>query len=278
MMIVLAGMVFAIAGAVAGMFGSYMVMGVLGVSDFEGMRAMTAFVLFAPLGAIVGLALGVPLTLRFGAGRTVPPVLVTLLAGAAVLAYVEPTVDDPVPAQVGPEPQATALGLLRADASTEDLLSLTSLDTPLHVREEVAGLLASRADLGPALIERITARDPLVARDAMYFVGQLRPPPVVVGEAVKARAAEIITIAKSIDPADEDSRERLYERVHVLATGVLAAAHGLQSAGIDLRPELRAMADATRAREKAAPRDIADAADRIVAYFDELQSHDQEQR
>jgi hypothetical protein len=95
---------------------------------------------------------------------------------------------------------------------------------------------------------------------------------------VKARAAEIITIAKSIDPADEDSRERLYERVHVLATGVLAAAHGLQSAGIDLRPELRAMAVATRAREKVAPRDIADAADRIVAYFDELQSHDQEQR
>jgi hypothetical protein len=90
MMIVLAGMVFAIAGAVAGMLGSYMVMGVLGVSDFEGMRAMTAFVLFAPLGAIVGLALGVPLTLRFGAGRTVPPVLATLLVGAAVLALSSP--------------------------------------------------------------------------------------------------------------------------------------------------------------------------------------------
>jgi hypothetical protein len=165
---------------------------------------------------------------------------------------------------------------LSADASTEDWLALTSLDTPPDIREQAAALLAGRTDLAPALVARINASDPVVARDAMYFVGQLRAPPPGVADAVRGRAAEIVRIAETIDPSAPDSRDRLYAQAHVLATGVLAAAPGLQLAGIDLRPELRAMAEAAGQREKTAPRDIADAAERIVAHFDKLESEKQD--
>jgi hypothetical protein len=271
-MIVLAGILCAIAGAIVGGFGSYVIMGLLGVSDFEGMRAMTAFMLFAPIGALVGLAAGIPLARKIGPNKFVLPLLAALVGGAAIVAFVERRLEGTAPTPVVTEPEETVLHRLPADASTEDWLVLTSLDTPFHIREEVADLLASRADLAPALIARINARDPVVARDAMYFVGQLKPPPMAVGDSIRARATEIIRIAEMIDPSAEDSRDRLYAKVHVLATGVLAAAHGLQLAGIDLRPELRAMAEATREREKAAPRDIADAAERIADYFDKLEA------
>lgn len=110
--------------------------------------------------------------------------------------------------------------------------------------------MAARPDLAPALVDRIGSEDPETARHAMYLVGDLDPPPAAAGEAVKARLADVLAIARAIDPAAPDSREQLYAQAHLLADGVLAAAGGLRRAGIDLRPELRLMAAATRDREK----------------------------
>ena len=88
-MIVLAAILCAIAGAVIGGFGSYMVMGTLGVSDFEGMRAVTAFIVFAPLGAITGLVVGILLARKLGPNKVVLPLLAILLGGAALAAVAE---------------------------------------------------------------------------------------------------------------------------------------------------------------------------------------------
>src|SRR5262249_48601759 len=124
------------------------------------------------------------------------------------------------------------------------------------------------------LSERILSTDHETARVAMYFVGELEPPPAGVADAVRARCAEIVRVAESIDPQAEDSCPQLYARVHTLSTGVTAAAHGLRRAGVDIRPELKAVAAATGPREKVGPRDIAGPCERIIAYFDKL---DQEQ-
>jgi hypothetical protein len=88
-MTVLAALLCAIAGAVIGGFGSYVVMGALGVSDFEGMRAVTAFLVAAPLGAIVGLAVGIPLARSIGPNRIVLPLMGALLGAAAIAAVAE---------------------------------------------------------------------------------------------------------------------------------------------------------------------------------------------
>lgn len=88
-MMVLAALLSAVAGAVIGFFGSYVMMGAFGVSDFEGMRAVTAFIVFAPLGAIIGLVVGIVLARRIGANRIVLPLLAVLLGGAAIAAVAE---------------------------------------------------------------------------------------------------------------------------------------------------------------------------------------------
>lgn len=93
---VLGGAAGALVGYGAGMAGSALVMGRLGVSDFEGKRAMAATFLFGPLGALVGIVLGcwigqslsggeagVGAVLR-GAGLTVVGLLA--VAGAVVAA------------------------------------------------------------------------------------------------------------------------------------------------------------------------------------------------
>jgi hypothetical protein len=59
-----AGIVGVVFGCVAAVFLSYVIMGALGVSDFEGMRAMTSAFTFGPLGALLGLGTGIWLALR----------------------------------------------------------------------------------------------------------------------------------------------------------------------------------------------------------------------
>jgi hypothetical protein len=72
----LGGIGGAVAGFAAGALVSYLIMGWLGVSDFEGQRATTAAILFGPLGGLIGMVLGSMLALRLTAG--------TSSAGAAV--------------------------------------------------------------------------------------------------------------------------------------------------------------------------------------------------
>jgi hypothetical protein len=61
---VLAGIIGTVFGCIIAIFLSYAVMGALGVSDFEGMRAMTSALTFGPLGALLGLGFGIWLALR----------------------------------------------------------------------------------------------------------------------------------------------------------------------------------------------------------------------
>lgn len=70
----LGGVVGAVAGIAAGAVVSYLIMGWLGVSDFQGERVMTAAILFGPLGGLIGLVLGSLLAPRLTASS----------AGAAV--------------------------------------------------------------------------------------------------------------------------------------------------------------------------------------------------
>ena len=67
------GIIGGIGGLVVGFVGaivvSYLVMGALGVSDFEGERAMTSAFALGPLGGLVGLGVGIWLALTIRRAR-----------------------------------------------------------------------------------------------------------------------------------------------------------------------------------------------------------------
>lgn len=195
--------------------------------------------------------------------------------GYAVRYRVQPRRPPPhvAPEEPPPTPEelkAQAFRALAPDAPTDQWLAFTALDVPDELRKQAVAVVKLRPDFASGLRARIESDDPVVARDAMYLVGELEPPPAEVADAVRRWARFVVDTALAIDPGAEDSREQLYDKAHVPATGVHAAAFGLRRAGVDLRPELRAIAEATREREKASPRAIADSAERIAAYFDKL--------
>jgi hypothetical protein len=189
---------------------------------------------------------------------------------------VQPRRPPPHVAPVGPPPpteaerQAQRMAALAPDAPVEQWLAFTALDTPAELRSRAVEVVTPRADLAAGLLARLAGDNPVVARDTMYLIGEMKPPPAEVADGVRRWVGLILEAAQRVDPAAPDSREVLYAMVHVPATGVHAAAFGLRRAGVDLRPELRAIAEATREREKASPRVIAEGSERIIAYFDKL--------
>jgi hypothetical protein len=101
----LGGLIGAFLGFAAAAFSSYLIMGLLGVSDFEGERAVTAFLLFGPVGGVAGIALGTWLALRLISGQVSAAVVmggtgVTVVAlaalGAAALGIAWLSADRPV--------------------------------------------------------------------------------------------------------------------------------------------------------------------------------------
>ncbi|MBR0672851.1 hypothetical protein [Neoroseomonas soli] len=178
----------------------------------------------------------------------------------------------PRPPPPPPEPGAADrrrddFAALPPDAPTGEILAFVSAMWRDEVYEQALRTARARPDFVSAIAARIASVDHEAARDAMYVIGEMRPAPAELADAVRARAAEVVRIAESIDPAAEDSRDRLYAEAHELAIGVVAASFGLRAAGVDLGPDLRAMAEACRPREKAPPHAIADAADRVAAYL-----------
>ncbi len=178
----------------------------------------------------------------------------------------------PPPPPPPPEPseadrRRAAFASLPAEAPTVDFLTFVSATWRDEVYDQALRVARARPDFVAALAARIAAPDHEAARDAMYVIGEMRPAPAELADAVRARAAEVVRIAEAIDPAAEDSRDRLYAEAHELAIGIVAAAFGLRAAGVDLGRELRAMAEACRPREKLPPHAIADAADRVAAYL-----------
>lgn len=207
----------------------------------------------------------------FFGNRTEPPSAEALAVRYRIVVRPPPVAQVPPPYVPTPAERLQATyDTLSSEAPTAAWLALTTLEAPEHVRQGALKTVAHRHDFAAALAVRIASVDPVTARDAMYLVGSMNPPPASLGDAVGARAAEVIRIAEAIDPAVEDSRDRLYAEAFELASGVKAASFGLRRAGVDMRPALRAMAAAARPREKAPPHAIADDLDRIVAYFDQL--------
>jgi hypothetical protein len=173
----------------------------------------------------------------------------------------------PPPPEQGEEARRRAdFAALPADAPTTALLGFVNAIWQDDVAAAALRAAQSRPDFLAALAARAASPDHDAARDALYVIGAMRPAPAELADVVRARAAEVGRIAESIDPAAEDSRDRLYAEAHTLSTGVVAAAFGLRRAGIDISPELRAMAAACRPREKAPPHAIADSAERVAAY------------
>ena len=142
-------------------------------------------------------------------------------------------------------------------------------DAHRHAAREA---MLQRPQLAAELSAAIRATDVTMARQALEFVGTLQSPPAMVADAVRAQASVVLALVQSIDPGDPDSRERLYRPVYELADGVRKAAFGLWHAGVDLRPELRAMVEACRPHGKGYLDDIAFNYDYLIQYLSEKAS------
>jgi hypothetical protein len=156
---------------------------------------------------------------------------------------------------------------LTAQSPLIDWLRFTEYPHPEAYREAAREAILKRPNLAQDLSAGIASTNNEVSMKLMYFVGQLASPPVEIAEAVRLKARLVVRIAQGIDPATPNSRDVLYDKAHSIANGVQAAAFGLQRTGVDITPELQEMADACRDREKASPRDIAEACERIIKYL-----------
>jgi hypothetical protein len=141
--------------------------------------------------------------------------------------------------------------------------------TDEHQRAAREAIL-KRPNLAEELSAEIASIDSRTSAKAMYFAGQMSPPPADIAESVRKQAHVVMDVAESIDPASSDSRNVLYAKVHRLANAVMAAALALCRTGVDLRPELHAMANACGPREQVAPRDIMAGCEQTIRYFDQI--------
>lgn len=171
-----------------------------------------------------------------------------------------------------PSPDARrrqALAALPPDAPPEALLPFLSALREDVAREEAIRRLLERPDSDAVLLAWMRGPDQAAARDAMFIAGSLYPATPAYAEAVLARADEVARIAASIEPGPA-SAAMLQERAGMLVDGIVAAAGGLLHREGDLRPGLRAMAEAVRPRETAAPRALTEAIDAVLAQLDAM--------
>jgi hypothetical protein len=170
-------------------------------------------------------------------------------------------------AQAKASAEEQAFGALTPESPLADWLRFTEYDRSEEHRKAAREAILNRPRLAQDLSAGIDSTNAEVSMKLMYFVGELPHPPAAVADAVRAQAQRVVRIAKEIDPAAANSRDMLYEKAHNIAAGVQAAAFGLQRAGVNISPDLLAMADSCRDREKVSPRDIAEGCERIIAYL-----------
>jgi hypothetical protein len=168
------------------------------------------------------------------------------------------------------EARRAAFEALPPDAPAEALRPFLSALWRDPVREDAIRRLLMRDDANALLVAWMGDPDPAVARDAMFIVRTLSPGTPDFAGPVRARAAEVVRIAEAIEPGAPDARRRLYDSVQVLATGVLATGTAMHGQRIDIRPELRAMADAVRPREGEGPPVLSEALAAMIALLDSL--------
>jgi hypothetical protein len=169
------------------------------------------------------------------------------------------------------ETEDNAFRALTPQSALADWMSFLEYPNSEEHQRATLDAILKRPKLGEELSELIASGDERMSVKGMYFVGKMFPPPAEVAEAVREQAHLITKIAEEIDPASPTSRNILYEKVHLRAHGVLAAAHGLYRAHVDLRPELRQMAEVCGPREQVPPRDIKSGCEQIIHYFELLE-------
>jgi hypothetical protein len=158
---------------------------------------------------------------------------------------------------------------LRPDSPLEEWMKFLDYPHSEARRKATRQAILARANLGRDLAEVIVSPDAELSAKAMHFVGELTPPPSEVAEAVRRQARLIVELAEMVDPANPASRNILYERVFGLADGVTSAARGLWRLGVDIRPELRAIAAACGPREQVPPHDIQAGCELVIKYLTE---------
>jgi hypothetical protein len=156
------------------------------------------------------------------------------------------------------------------DAPARALQPFIAAAWPGQVRDLAVRRLLARPDWEEVLVAWMGDPDPAIARDAMFIVGSLSMGKPGFAAPVRARAAEVVRIAEAIGPDAPDARRRLYESVQVLATGVAATGVGMHRERIDIRPELRAMAEAVRSREGQGPPVLSERIASTIELLDSL--------
>ena len=116
---------------------------------------------------------------------------------------------------------------------------------------------------------RILGEDADAARDAMYLVGEMRPPPAELGDAVRQRAAAIIAIAQTMTRPPRTAAPCCTPALHTVTTGVLASAFGLRVAG-GICGRNCASWPRRLARSRRSPPTSPPAPARIIDYFEML--------
>ena len=158
---------------------------------------------------------------------------------------------------------------LKPDSPLEEWMKFLEYPYSEMRRKAAKQAILARPTLGRDLAEVIVSADAELSARAMYLVGELTPPPGEVVEAVRRKVKLVIEIAEMVDPANPSSRNILYKRVHRLVCGVTAASRGLWRIGVDIRPELRAIAAACGPREQAPPHDIEAQGNLVIRYLTE---------
>jgi len=162
---------------------------------------------------------------------------------------------------------------LKPESRLSDWLAFLAYPHTQEHQQAAREAILKRPNLTEELSGEITSTDATKSSKALYFAGQMSPPPAEIAESVRKQAHVVMDVAESIDPASPDSRNVLYAKVHQLSNAVMSAALALWRTGVDLRPELRAMADACGPREQAPPRDIMAGCELTIRYFDQIKAH-----
>jgi hypothetical protein len=108
-------------------------------------------------------------------------------------------------------------------------------------------------------------------KKALWFISETPKPPVEIADAVRGRARFVVSVAEKIDPGAPDSEEILKSKVADVADGVRRASWALFRVGVDLRPELRAMSEACRPREKSNLHEISFECDAMIQFIDQAE-------
>lgn len=140
------------------------------------------------------------------------------------------------------EEQRAHVNALAPDAPLVDWFRWTYWPAAEDVQGKAWAGIRRHPRLRSGLAHVILSEDRWAAFEAMSFLAHLTPPPPEAAEAVRARFRKLIQETEALASAPPEQREQLFEREERVTHGFTCAMNSVREAGIDLRPELRAMA------------------------------------